>query len=246
MFGYVEWSEPQRGRAALQEQIILHVRFCRVRLPRTGRTPEWLLRRRAGTAAGRMRKLGITRAVFPDPFPLQKEFERKGIRPVAVLPLYRALAAPLVRAALDERGLSAAEAVVAVSADRLGPEVIRAVTELCIRNRYVTLIAPNGEELCRRLRREYGAALVLTQEARALENADVRVLFTPSKAPEGNGPVLNLWNEAEPPRGLLRLSAELERQIPDCCNRPQLFSALFQAGALRAEQVEISTNRTFA
>lgn len=242
MFGYVEWTtETNRRRGiVLRERAILHLRFCSAVLLRKEKTPEWILRRRVAAAAKQMQKLGISQAVFPDEFPYMEIFGRHGIQAVQTLPLYRSLAADLVRAAMEEGGLSSGKAVIAVCTDRLSMEVQKTVTELCIRNRYVLLSSTgDGEPLCRHLRREYGVSLVLTEDPEQLGRADVKVLFIQKEDLNRDGIVLNLYEEhAEDHRPLI-LNAELEEQVPAGCSRPQLFAALCQAGALRIGQVEI-------
>ena len=60
-----------------------------------------------------------------------------------------------------------------ITADALSGEVVRTVTELALRHRYLILKVPfGGEELCRRLRREYGVSIVLNPEARLPEGLD--------------------------------------------------------------------------
>lgn len=55
---------------------------------------------------------------------------------------------------------------VLVTANALSGEVVRTVTELALRHRYLLLTVPfGGEELCRRLRREYGVSVLLNPTA---------------------------------------------------------------------------------
>ncbi len=240
MIGYVQWTEEKKA-CAPGETAILRMRFYQVGILRREGTPELLVRRRAAWAAGRLHKLGVTRAVFPEDFPYAALFARRGVLPVETLPLYRSLAADWIWAEMKARGLSAGAAI-AISGDRLGSEVTRTVTELCLRVRYVLLDVPYGaEELARQLRREYGVSLLLSPTKEQLESAEVLALFAPRKELScKNGAVVPLYPGAHldhPPR--LRLPPVLEESIPEGCRREELFAALWEAGALRPGQIEV-------
>ena len=166
MIALLEWVLPERGKrrkaAAVKEEIVLHLRLYRMGVLRGPRTPETVLRRRVLAAGKRLRKMGVTQAVLPEGFPYGRELARCGVRPVSTLPLRRALAAVWVRWVLQKQGKGTAGVRVAVCAAQLTGEVVRTVTELCLRHRYVLLDLPyGGEELCRQLRREYGVSLLL-------------------------------------------------------------------------------------
>lgn len=239
MFGYVEWTEEKR-RPGGGERQILHLRFYGAALLRRRRTPEPVVRVRCAAAARRMRRLGVERAVFPADFPYTEEFVRRGILPVDTLPLYRSLAAELVRVLLAERTVSPGEATVAVCGEHLSAEVARTVTELCVRNRYVTLsVGGEGETLCRQLRREYGVSLLRTDDPERLKEADARVLFAPREGLPAGLETLELYVGGTTPAFLLRLAGEREAEVPDGCDRAQLFAALRAAGTLKSGQIEV-------
>ncbi|MCI2058706.1 MAG: hypothetical protein LKJ80_05815 [Oscillibacter sp.] len=239
MFGYVEWSQVKKKRNA-GERVILHMRFFGVSLLRGQRTPEFVLRLRCASAARRMQKMGVSRAVFPEGFPYLTEFEKCGVRPADPLALYRAMTAELVRFSLEDRGVSPSGAVVAVCGEHLTAELARAVTELCIRNRYVTLCAGGeGEKFCRQLRREYGVSLLRTDDPEQLGKADVLVLFAPRAEPRGGMAILPLYEGGGLPSMTLRLAGERESEVPEGCDRSELFAALYAAGGLKPGQVEI-------
>jgi hypothetical protein len=237
MFGWIEWGGAQQRRGVkIGEKQVLRLNFWAASIAHTERTPAALLRRRCLSAAKHLGKLGVRYAVFPEKFPFMEEFERCGVHPADPLPLYRAMAAELARAELEERGMSPASAMVAVCGDHLSPEVTRTVTELCARYRYVTLWAGGeGAALCRKLRREYGASLVLADSPAQLERAEATVLFCPNESVSGSR--LELYPGGTPPQCTLNLSGGQE--TPESCDRSQLFAALFASGALRPAQVEI-------
>ena len=148
MIALLEWVPPERGRrrkaVTVKEENVLHLRLYRASLQRGPRTPEAILRRRVLAAGKRLRKLGVTQAVLPASFPYGQELARCGLRPVSTLPLRRILAADWVRWVLEEKGQSPVGARVAVCAAQLTGEVVRTVTELSLRHRYVLLDLPYG------------------------------------------------------------------------------------------------------
>ena len=85
------------------------------------------------------------------------------------------------------------------------------MTELALRHRYLILKVPfGGEELCRRLRREYGVSIVLNPETER-EPASVHMAFDPTEA-QGGG-FLPLYDESLPLPRLL-LPPEVETRLP--------------------------------
>jgi hypothetical protein len=93
---------------------------------------------------------------------------------------------------------------VAVSADRLTGEIVRTVTELVLRHRYVLLDLPGGgEELCRQLRREYGVTLLLAPSAEQVRDAEIRVAFD-RREWDRDLLCLRLYDESQPLPQLLR------------------------------------------
>ena len=238
MIGFVTWTEEKPPRRA-EERTILRMRFCAADILRRERTPAAVLRGRARAAARALSRAGVVRAVFPEDFAFLPAFAKQNVVPVDVLPLYRRLAGEWLRAGLAARGVSGA-AMAALCADRLTGEAVRAVTELCLRYRYVLLDVPEGgEELARQLRREFGVSLILRPAAGQLAAADGALLFSPRS--ELRGPVtLALYDGAQPPENVRMRLPALEEQLPQGCRRDQLLAALWGAGALRPEQIELS------
>lgn len=238
MTGYVEWSgEPGRGRIACCDRKIFDVRFCAAAICRTERTPEFLIRRRLAGAARVLRRCGVSTAVFPEPFAYAQIFMRRGIFPVEVCPLLRALAPELVQSAVKNRGLDMRTAIIAVCGERITSELAWTATRLCRQSRYVLLAAPDPDgAFCRRIRREYGAALVQTKDSGRIAGADVCVQFSPECGPCPGGVVLPLYRGAVLPPIRLRLR-EGEERLMGVCNRMQVLAALYAEGAVRPEQI---------
>ena len=99
MFALIQWTKEKK--MPMGETEVLRVRFCTVPLKQGG--PAFLMRRRCSRAARQLVRLGITRAVFPADFAWVGEFAAEGVLPADPLPLYRAMAAELVQAAVVKR-----------------------------------------------------------------------------------------------------------------------------------------------
>ena len=238
MVGLIAWAESRRGQRSvrLEEANILRMRFLRAEIAESAHPA--VCRRRVLAAGKRLRKRGAAQVVLPEGFPYLKQLEDCGLRPAGTLALRRAIAADWVRWSLSERGEPVAGARVAVAAATLTGEVVRTVTELCLRHRYVLLDLPyGGEELCRQLRREYGVSLLLGPSRDQLEGAEALVLFDP-RTDLGNPAALRLYDEGQalPP---LALPPSLEEALPEGVDRGQLLAVLREAGILRREQIAV-------
>ena len=229
LYGFVTWGE----KNALERAEILHAPFVKTTL-RRGRA-EVLTRRRVRQAARKLRKLGITQAVLPEGFRYRELLEKEGVFPVTTLPLRAEIAADWVRAARVGKGMAPSGVKVAVTAEHLTAEVVRTVTELSLRHRYVLLSVPRGgEELGRRLRREYGVAL--RTDAGNGEEAEVVVEFTKGTR-TGSVLTLRLWDETQSLPQLL-LPPGQEEALPTGADRAQLIAALRRTGAVKQVGVE--------
>lgn len=238
MVGLLAWAEPKKGQKRIhtEEQVILRMRFLRVDIGASSYPA--VLRRRVLAAGKRLRKRGVTQVVLPEDFPFQEQLTKCGLRPVSTLALRRAIAADWVREGLAERGQPVAGARVAVTAAVLTGEVVRTVTELTLRHRYVLLDLPyGGEELCRQLRREYGVSLLLGPSRDQLEGAEALVLFDRRTDLSLSNPVaLRLYDEGQ---ALPPLTLPPEFELPQGTNRGQLLAVLREAGAVRREQITL-------
>ena len=232
MVGLLELVPRQRGRkhVELEERRILGTRFL---CAAVAETPALTKRARMDRALRRLEKSGVTALVpprdvsVPDRLPV-----------VDTLPLARELAAELVRLELARQGVSPGSARVAVAAKSPSGELVRAVTELALRSRYLLLDLPwGGEDLCRQLRREYGVSVQLNPGWDRIIQADAVVLLDPPEQTversvalyPGGGLVL-------PP---LAVPPALETQLEGPWDRPALLAALRQAGVLRPGQITI-------
>ena len=104
MIGMLSWVPPERGtggKRTPQLREVLGMGFLEAQVLRGARTPEAILRRRAASAAKRLRRAGVTRLVLPEGFPYGAQLERAGVGPIATVPLRQLLAAELA-VLLDE------------------------------------------------------------------------------------------------------------------------------------------------
>lgn len=245
MIGMLLWKDPAEGKrqktVRVVECTILHMRFLCVEVVKGTKTPEAVLRRRVTSAARRLRKSGVTQVVLPEQFSNGVQLEKVGVRPVSTLPLRCALAAELVRTGLSTVTAAPGGMRVAVAGEHLTGELVRTVTELALRHRYVLLALPyGGEEFCRQLRREYGVSVLLGPTKEQMEEADALVLFREQPDQHQNNPVvLRLYGGGEEALPPLSLPPAMEEQLPSGTNRPQLLSALLTAGALRRGQITV-------
>lgn len=226
-FGMLCWGETK----GVERVRLLEAPFWKITVPygKSGR----LRRLRLRIAAGKLKRLGVTQAVLPENFSYRETLENVGIFPVSTLALRREIAADWAMAAGRE-GSSAA-----VRADAMTPEVVRTVTELSLRRRYILLSVPRGgEELARRLRREYGVSLELARNGGELEGAGAVAAFSPAEGIE-HPLVLRIYDETQP-MPELSLPMEIASQIPRGVCREQFLAVLREAGVLRKGEMSFA------
>lgn len=249
MYGLLIWKDKAPGTreksVVLREKSILHMRFLCAEVLREERTPAAVLRRRTMAALKRLKKGGVTFVVLPEKFEWEKLPEKAGLQRPSTLLLRQMIAADWLRMELERKGKLSAGTKVAVSAPRLTGEVVRTVTELILRHRYVLLDLPGeAAEFSRRLRREYGVSLLTDPSPEQLEQTEALVLFGDRPdLKKGNAVVLQLTDETVPLPPLL-LPPVLEEQLPTGVERGTLMAVLYQGGVLRPGQMTIGTSAT--
>ena len=205
---------------------ILDFPFVRITVPQE-KNPflmRWMLRR----GAKALRRQGVCQAVIPTEKGFRELMEKEGVFPVSTRKLREEIAAEWVGQILRSRDIGAAQTTVAVEAELLSAEVVRTVTQLSLRHRYVYLLVPRGGEiLARRLRREYGVSLQIAPG----NGADVLVRFGEGERC-GKLLTLDVWDESVPLPPLI-LPPNQEQALPAGAERGQLIAALRSAGALK-------------
>lgn len=246
MMGLIVWQQPGAGKrlrtVTAQETAILRVPFLQVEVVRGPRTRPGTLERRMIRAAQKLRQAGVRYTVLPADYPPSQWPQRHGVGVVSTLSLRRSLAVELVRRITAERGLPPGSVRIAVTAGQMTGELVKTVTELTLGYRYVMLDVPyGGEELCRRLRREYGVSLLLQPSRGQLEEAQVLVSFDRRTDLTGNNEaVVALYEGAESAFPPLTVPPSVETQLPAGADRLQLLAALRGAGALAPGQISLS------
>ena len=248
MTGILLWEEKIAGArqraVTLEEMRVLQKPFLCARVLREERLPEALLRRRMLAAAKKLGRAGVKELILPADGSGEGLVQRLGMEPVSTAALRQMIAADWVTLELGQRQISAPAARVAVAAPRLTGEVVRTVTELALRHRYVLLDVPRDwEELSRRLRRQYGISLLDGRELRQRDEAQALVLFAPEMRESTHPVVLRLWDTAEPLPPIL-LPPILEEALPRGADRGQLLSALLRCGVLRPGQICLGSAAT--
>lgn len=238
MVGYVVLTE-ERLRWALERKTILGLPMLEIAVPgRQGAAGRFSARRAARAAA----RMGVRRTVWPDAFPYEEIFARRGLLPVDPLPLYRAMAPEIVLWQMARLGIAPAAATVAVAAGRMTHELEELITDLALRIRYVSLMIPQGgEALCQQLRREYGVAVIEAGSRAQLAKADALLLFDRLEGFQPENPIVfPLWSGAAAREGCgvaLELPAEMAEEVP--CEKNQLMTLLFQGKILQKHQISI-------
>lgn len=246
MMGLIVWQQPGAGKrlrtVTAQETAILRVPFLQAEVVRGPRTRPGTLERRLIRAAQKLRQAGVRYTVLPADYPPSQWPQRHGVGVVSTLSLRRSLAVELVRRITAERGLPPGSVRIAVTAGQMTGELVKTVTELTLGYRYVMLDVPyGGEELCRRLRREYGVSLLLQPSREQLEEAQVLVSFDRRTDLTGNNEaVVALYEGAESTFPPLTVPPSVETQLPAGVDRLQLLAALRGAGALAPGQISLS------
>lgn len=240
MWGLLMEAEGRRCRWGVER--IAGLRFFAVYLPRR----RGLLRRLTLLRAAKwLQKAGVRRCVFPEGLAENAAFLRRGIRPVEPLPLLRRLAAPWALCELKGRGVGES-CTAAVAADRWSRDVEESVTALALRLRYAAVDCPGSERLARTLRGEYGVSLRSPTRER-LEQAEALVLFAPRPELRQKNPVvLRLYPGGAQALPTLLAPPKTEADLPAGADRPALLCALWQGGALRAEEIQVKSFANFS
>lgn len=217
MFGWVTEREPGHRE---KMRLVDGVCFRMVYIARGKGVWAWLS---AALAAMRLRRMGVRQALFPTSYPYRTVFERCGIAGIHPAPLYRATAAAIVCRYMAQRGIEKRSATLLFRAERVTPEVCRAVELICAETRYMVLAAGGGgESFSREMALRHGVALRLCSPDEQV-GADLTVCF--DAGGPGSGAVLRLDDS---------LCVEYNDPRP-----PELLAALWSAGVLDAAKLEV-------
>lgn len=220
MLGMLCWS---RGRVTLKQSQVMGLAVLQAHLQAGGYWEE----RRLDRAARLLVRRGVRRMLPARDFERWYVMARHGLAPVDPLPLYRAMGAELVLAALKKRGVEPDCGAVALVGEGVDADLARVARRLCPRVRTLLLeVSYGAQRLARELYWEFGAAVSVGGEA------DVRVRFSGPAQPEE----LTLCDVPE----LLGLELEAPGlELPEELEPLPLLTALWQAGQIHLEELRV-------
>ncbi len=217
-----------------REVRVLELPMLAVTLPEKS---GWRQRLFAGRAAQLMARRGVRECIFPEGFPEERQFHRKGIAPVDRLPLLREKAGQWVLAERQARGLCGS---VGVAAEGMTADTERAV-ELLLKKtgRLDLLLTAQTETLQRRLRRETGAALRLVSKEQ-LSRCETLLDFGGSGAA---GTALTLRMEEGKELPCFVLPERLRKELPSWAAEDALCALLRRYGRVTAGEIGVKSRK---
>lgn len=229
MLGQICWEDALKGRLRQGRTQVLGLNVWRVSLAQNYRWPRWRLHR----AARLLQRQGVGRVLVPPGFQEWDLLEDHGLTPVDHLPMIRAAGGMLMLAALERARLDSGRCAVALRGRRVGAELELAARTLVPRVRQVIVSAPvGGEELARRLHRDYGMAP--RPDCGGVEG----VLRFDEDTWTAGAVVLSLYGP-EPDLGGLELTID-GGQVPADTQVLPLLAALWETGRLDLEGLKIT------
>lgn len=227
MFGYMQWKPEGRPRIDLKPEMIGGATFLTLEVQGGSRR----LRRRVSRAVADMERAGIRRCVMPPKWP---EEWRGGMLPVEEQGLRQTVFPQLLDRYCQERGLDLRDAAVLLSAPAADRQVWTTADLLARRSRYLILSVADGEELRRELLRRYGIAAVTGGRRPALQ-----VCFD---RPRESVPALLLGPDCTRRQNVIyELPPSLLTRLGEREPSSQLVSALWESGALPAEDIRVKS-----
>ena len=224
MFGYLLWHPSGRPRVTLQPTEIGGVTFLVLEVQGGGRR----LRRRVNRAVADMERCGVRRCVMPPDWPAEW---RGSLQPVEEQALRQMVFPRLLERLCRERHLDLAGATTMLSAPFMGQRVWEAADLLARRSRYLILSVEGGEELRRELWRRYGIAAV------AAGHPALQVCFD---EPVERVPALLLGPDCSRRQTVTyTLPPRRQEALEGWEVTSQLVSALWESGALPAEEIGV-------
>lgn len=228
MLGQIVFSAGKRGNGALEETSLHGLSVLRVAVDPDGFWAGHRLHR----AGKKLARAGVRRVLVPEEFRHWEKLENWGLGPVDPCPFLQANAASLSVAALRGSGRVPERSSVALRALKADRMVVMAAEELCAQVREVCIAAPRGgEALSRRLRWEYGMAVLPDRK-----DVSGAVRFAPETWEAGEC-VLNLFREG---LGENRVSITVPGLKNHETGRIFLLAALWEGGKLKKGDLEFT------
>ena len=224
MWGYVIWRPAERSGVSVYGASVGSAPVCMLEVRGSG----WRTARRVRRELARLTDRGVRRWVLPPDWPAAWG---EAACPISEQGLRRALFPKLLNSVCDRNELTAASSAVLLTAPRTDRWVWEAAEYLCCRCRYLHLEAAGSEELRRRLWLRYGLA------AGGSVRPALQVCFD---SPTTRLPAVLLGPECErrQPAVYRVPPARLAGFGPHPVT-PQLTAALWECGAVPAEEIQV-------
>lgn len=233
MLGHLVVNRTGRGwRCRLEEERVLGLNILQAVVPAPPELREKVLRRRVYRAGERLWEQGVNRVLVQESFPpeLWEPLRRAGLAPVETETLCRELAAPMVLALLERKGLDPARSVVCLAGSCALGAMQNAAEDLSRQVGTLIIDCPGrGEVLSLWLHQEYGLPLMEPGSV----PPDVTVSFSPEK---GEGADLLLCGPVPSLDGLRLVPRE--GALPEGFDALPLLAALRESGCLEREAIQ--------
>lgn len=233
MVGHLVLSPARRPRVALEVERVGGLRLLRAAVAAPEGIGEKRQRRRIGRAARLLAEERVRRVLTGPGFCGWDLLREWGLIPVSPEPLVQSMAAPLVLAALERRGILPERARVALAAPRANRAVYQTAMALCPRVRQLLVAAPDGgEALADLLREEFGMPRLEGEEGRGAD-LTVRLGNVPCS---GSGVRLDLFG---PRPGLLGLELDAEGLPPFEGEKLPFLTLLWEEGRIPPGNIRV-------
>lgn len=227
MFGYLSWRPEGRPRIALEPVRIGGVTFLVLDVQGSERR----VRRRVRRAVADMERCGVRRCVMPDCWP---ESWRGELLPVEEQNLRQAVFPQLLERVCRQQDLGLADSTTMLTAPFMSQSVWDAADLLARRSRYLILSVEGGEALRQQLWRRYGISAVSGGRRPVLQ-----VCF---REPVEPVPALLLGPDCGRRQAITYdLPPERKEGLGHWELTSQMVSALWESGALPAEEIRVKS-----
>ena len=226
MLGALCWDETKKHGISLERTQVCGLPVLQARVRPGGRWEHERIARAARMLYGQ----GIRRILLPRAPLTQELLCRQGLSIVEPLALYRAMAAHMVLAELERRGMGPERSTVILRGEYADSDLARTAWLLCPRVRQLVLdVSVGGDRLARELYWQYGAAVCL----RGQEQAQISVCFDGEKRDSE----LAL---CRPEPELLGMELRVDGlDVPEDLEPASVLTALWQAGRVPDRNIRV-------
>jgi len=228
MFACFSWNPEQRPDLSLTRGYLGGAPVYRLEVCGAPRR----VKRRVKRSVAELAKRGVRRFVADGDWP---ESWHGGLRRIDDRQLRRALLPQLLTAVCRAQSLPLPRAAVLLSAPSPSPEVWQAAELLARRSRYLLLELPDSAALQDMLRRRYGLSALTRQDRAPL----LQVCFGEPSLPV---PALLLGEDSfQRQKVEYAVSPDWQARLSPSAVTPPLLAALWESGALPAEEIRVAS-----